>query len=101
ADRTFLDGVELHARKPAGKDILAELAAQAVLDPLPALLIRAGPVVLLLRREGSRHENFGRASTHHGSTSGNIGIVSTDDVCAAANQRLAPTGRSLSSRRSR
>jgi hypothetical protein len=45
--RVALDALQVHAREPAGEDVLADLRAQARLHAQPAFLIRAmvGPLV--------------------------------------------------------
>ena len=45
--RAVFRGVQLHAAEPAGEHILAELITELVLDPLPALPVRARHFSLL------------------------------------------------------
>src|SRR5579864_1107633 len=46
--RAIVRGVELHAAEPAGEDVLAELFAELLLDPLPALPVSARHFGLLI-----------------------------------------------------
>jgi hypothetical protein len=47
AHPAFFDRLQVHARKPARIDVVADLYAQALLDPNPALLIRVGHFFVL------------------------------------------------------
>src|SRR5271168_1140243 len=49
--RAIFRGVELHAAEPAGENVLAELITELVLDPLPALPVRARHFGLLFSSE--------------------------------------------------
>src|SRR5580700_832249 len=60
--RPVFRGIEFHAAEPAGEDVLAELITELVLDPLPALPIRAHHFGLLFSSEVSvQPSNSGEA----------------------------------------
>jgi hypothetical protein len=68
-NRAVFRGVQLHAAEPAGEDILAELITELVLDPLPALPVRARHFSLLFFFEGqSSTEQLRRGRPHHAGT---------------------------------
>src|SRR5580698_10892578 len=64
--RAIFRGVQLHAAEPAGEDVLAELITELVLDPLPALPVRARHFGLLFFfGVKSSTEQLRRGRPHH------------------------------------